>query len=341
MSPRLSTRLSIRWVPGEASEPTDTLIIGVGGWYVDLRITKLDGSTDWAMAGERLILSQEPLTCKWTHWIDSRGYTEPDVGSFKPASQSTDSIETGSMLHPETNIMTPYEEVWRTLPATFTYRFPSAWILRSVDGKTFLGQLGGDFLALKGGNEGPAGMTGFCARREAWDDTKGAWITKYETGDEQNLQYLPRLAQETQNRAGKEMEWVEGSKEGDTVDIFGAQYIMQQWNSQPRESRSERSYGRILALIPKVAQHPSLPPDSITHAFARATSGDGKKNHSSASYIRRDFAGLPVLRRAEEQSGVMGVVSITAKATINTLYSKMTSHASPGCDGYTPLARMN
>lgn len=57
---RLSTRLSIRWVPGEASEPTDTLIIGVGGWYVDLRITKLDGSIDWAMAGERITLSQEP-----------------------------------------------------------------------------------------------------------------------------------------------------------------------------------------------------------------------------------------------------------------------------------------
>ncbi|OQV04009.1 hypothetical protein CLAIMM_08963 isoform 1 [Cladophialophora immunda] len=191
MPARLSTRLSIRWVPGEASEPTDTLIIGVEGWYVDLRITKLDGSIDWAMAGERLILSQEPLTCKWTHWIDSRGYTDPDIGSFQPASESTDSIETGSMLHPETNTMTPYEEVWRTLSPSFTEHFPSAWILRSVDGRTFLGQLGGDFLALKGGSEGPAGMTGFCARREIWDDGKAEWTTKYEAGDEQNLQDLP------------------------------------------------------------------------------------------------------------------------------------------------------
>ncbi|OQV04010.1 hypothetical protein CLAIMM_08963 isoform 2 [Cladophialophora immunda] len=95
------------------------------------------------------------------------------------------------MLHPETNTMTPYEEVWRTLSPSFTEHFPSAWILRSVDGRTFLGQLGGDFLALKGGSEGPAGMTGFCARREIWDDGKAEWTTKYEAGDEQNLQDLP------------------------------------------------------------------------------------------------------------------------------------------------------
>ncbi|KIW32408.1 uncharacterized protein PV07_03957 [Cladophialophora immunda] len=226
MPARLSTRLSIRWVPGEASEPTDTLIIGVEGWYVDLRITKLDGSIDWAMAGERLILSQEPLTCKWTHWIDSRGYTEPDIGSFQPASESTDSIETGSMLHPETNTMTPYEEVWRTLSPSFTEHFPSAWILRSVDGRTFLGQLGGDFLALKGGSEGPAGMTGFCARREIWDDGKAEWTTKYEAGDEQNLQDLPRRAKGLQNRTEKQAQWEESCKEGDVVETFGAKYIV-------------------------------------------------------------------------------------------------------------------
>lgn len=65
MSSRLSTRVSIRWVPGEPSEPTDTLVMSVGGWYVDLRITKSDGSIDWAMAGERLILSQEPRKSKY------------------------------------------------------------------------------------------------------------------------------------------------------------------------------------------------------------------------------------------------------------------------------------
>lgn len=62
MATRLTTRISIRWVPGEPSEPTDTLVINVGGWYVDLRMTKADGSIDWAMAGERFILSQEPRT---------------------------------------------------------------------------------------------------------------------------------------------------------------------------------------------------------------------------------------------------------------------------------------
>jgi len=220
MATRLSTRLSIRWVPGEASEPTDTLVINVGGWYVDLRITKLDGSIDWAMAGERLILSQEPLTCKWTHWIDSNGYTEPDIGSFQPTSESTDSIETGSMLNPETNAITPYEEVWRTLAASFPDKFHFAWILRSIDDKTFLGRVGGDFIALKGGNEGPSWSTGFAARRESWDDGKADWITKYEAGDEQNLRQVPRMA------TGKDMGWEQGCKKGDVVEVFGAKYIV-------------------------------------------------------------------------------------------------------------------
>ncbi len=166
------------------------------------------------------------MTCKWTHWIDSRGYTEPDIGSFQPTSKSTDSIETGSMLDPETNVITPYEELWRTLSASFTERFRFAWIIRSVDGRTFLGRVGGDFLALKGGNEGPVGMAGFCARRETWDDGKADWVTKYDAGDEQNLRDLPRMAKDSGDGAAKEVKWEESCKEGDVVDAFGAKYIV-------------------------------------------------------------------------------------------------------------------
>lgn len=173
-----------------------------------------------------LLIPKHLVTCKWTHWIDSRGYTEPDIGSFQPGSESTDSLETGSMLHPETNTMTPYEEVWRTLSVSFTKRFRYAWILRSEDGRTFLGQIGGDFLGLRGGNEGPSGMTGFSARRETWDNAKSDWITKYEAGDEQNLRDLPRSARGLQDRAAEEIDWEEGYKEGDVVDVFGARYIV-------------------------------------------------------------------------------------------------------------------
>lgn len=60
MAVRASTRISIRWPPAEASEPTDTLVLSIGDYYVDLRVTKSDQSIDWALAGQRLVLSENP-----------------------------------------------------------------------------------------------------------------------------------------------------------------------------------------------------------------------------------------------------------------------------------------
>jgi hypothetical protein len=57
---QLSYRKSLRWVPGEPSEPTSTLVLDVGSFFVDLRILKADGSIDWAMAGRRTVLSSSP-----------------------------------------------------------------------------------------------------------------------------------------------------------------------------------------------------------------------------------------------------------------------------------------
>lgn len=59
---QLSYRKSLRWVPGEPSEPTDTLVLDVGDYFVDLRILKSDGSVDWGMAGKRTILEDAPRT---------------------------------------------------------------------------------------------------------------------------------------------------------------------------------------------------------------------------------------------------------------------------------------
>ena len=58
--PRASTRISIRWPPAPASEPTDTLVLSVGEYYVDLRVRKDDGSIEWALAGLRIVISQDP-----------------------------------------------------------------------------------------------------------------------------------------------------------------------------------------------------------------------------------------------------------------------------------------
>lgn len=62
MSARVSTRISIRWPPEEASEPTDTLVLSLEGYYVDLRIDKATKAIDWALAGQRIIISEDP--CK-------------------------------------------------------------------------------------------------------------------------------------------------------------------------------------------------------------------------------------------------------------------------------------
>lgn len=57
---RLSTRVSIKWGDDPASEPTDTLVMSIRDYYMDLRVKKADTSIDWAMAGQRLIKSEDP-----------------------------------------------------------------------------------------------------------------------------------------------------------------------------------------------------------------------------------------------------------------------------------------
>jgi hypothetical protein len=60
MAYELSTRISLRWLPDAASEPTDTLVFNVGSYFMDLRVLKAKSSIDWGMAGERQILTQDP-----------------------------------------------------------------------------------------------------------------------------------------------------------------------------------------------------------------------------------------------------------------------------------------
>ncbi|RHZ58539.1 hypothetical protein CDV55_100070, partial [Aspergillus turcosus] len=59
-SSSLSTRISLRWLPDPAFENTDTIVLSLMGWYVDLRVDKPTGKIDWAIAGQRIVESQEP-----------------------------------------------------------------------------------------------------------------------------------------------------------------------------------------------------------------------------------------------------------------------------------------
>ena len=61
MAGKLSTRVSLRWLPDAPSEPTDTLVMSVQNYYMDLRVLKEHPSTiDWSMSGQRIILSEVP-----------------------------------------------------------------------------------------------------------------------------------------------------------------------------------------------------------------------------------------------------------------------------------------
>lgn len=171
MAVRASTRLSIRWPPAEASEPTDTLVLSIGEYYVDLRAAKSGQSIDWALAGQQTVISEDPrelmvrrMPCifvlsrsctsnqrinadvpqvkvEFTHPYDSH-YVEdqeegaPDIGEFSKLPNGDD-LETGVMAatHLGGKIL-PYEEVWRELDPSSgsagSDAYGSSWILEST-----------------------------------------------------------------------------------------------------------------------------------------------------------------------------------------------------------------
>ncbi|OKP14546.1 hypothetical protein PENSUB_13898 [Penicillium subrubescens] len=62
---RASTRVSLRWLPGPPFENTETLVLMVGEWYVDLRVDKESGALGWAIAGQYLLKDTNPRMCRF------------------------------------------------------------------------------------------------------------------------------------------------------------------------------------------------------------------------------------------------------------------------------------
>ncbi|KAF8854873.1 hypothetical protein BDZ45DRAFT_747027 [Acephala macrosclerotiorum] len=228
MAPKISTRISLRWLPSTAdpTELTDTIVFGVGAYFVDLRVLKSDTSIDWALAGERVVVSADPLKVRWIKTLDSLGLTEePDEGDFATLPNG-DSLETGSMPCPEKGMaVTAYEEVWRVLapkpgPDTGT---GSAWILESADAegdtKTFLGRVGGSYMAMRG-KTGEKWKDGeFGARSEGWDVKERRWKDKYVIG---YIAGIPSPAELGTGLFDGEDAWKEGAK----VTVLGQEYIV-------------------------------------------------------------------------------------------------------------------
>ncbi|KAJ5656952.1 hypothetical protein N7507_008902 [Penicillium longicatenatum] len=154
---RFSTRISLRWLPEPAHETTDTIVMSVKDWYLDLRMDKQTQKIDWAIAGQRIVESQEP------HSHDA--FESVDCGTFVSLTNGDD-LETGSMPRPDLPGApdTEYEEVWRELPFRQGPEGKGkgiSWVLESDDGdlgeregevtvvKTFLGRIWGTYLALQ------------------------------------------------------------------------------------------------------------------------------------------------------------------------------------------------
>ena len=120
------------------------------------------------------------MTVEFTHEIDSRGYTAPDLGIFTKLPNGDD-LEVGEMPRPEKdNVVTPYEEIWHEFPAP--PKDSVSWIIRndsSETGTTFLGRLENAFLAFRKTKDGS-----FTAIREERNDETGEWRARYRIGKE-------------------------------------------------------------------------------------------------------------------------------------------------------------
>jgi Protein HRI1 len=139
----ISCRHGIAWASNTITEPTSTIVLSSpSGLFVDIRLTLNESMSisyvdeasktilpkqpsvrpnsdflalEWAFAGKATYSSAAESgkrTATWDHWIDSKSEVpDGDSGELKSREDGT-IVETGSMKHPETGIVTPYTEIW-------------------------------------------------------------------------------------------------------------------------------------------------------------------------------------------------------------------------------------
>ncbi|RAL08736.1 uncharacterized protein BO97DRAFT_472841 [Aspergillus homomorphus CBS 101889] len=238
---RLSTRISLRWPPAPAFENTDTIVMSVAGWYVDLRIDRATITIDWAIAGQRVVDPKDSTRVQFTHEVDSRNsFDDVDCGTFSTLPNGDD-LEKGSM--PRADLpgrpVCEYEEVWRELEFRAGPEGAGkgvSWVLESKDildfkdgekgevTRTFLGRVWGTYLALRqvqrqvrspGSNATVVKDGGeVSALREEWDSSRG-WCTRYNLSTE--VDKLPSM---------KDMPEPQAWTTGQTVTIAGVEYTV-------------------------------------------------------------------------------------------------------------------
>ncbi|KAF7563755.1 hypothetical protein G7046_g379 [Stylonectria norvegica] len=201
MVTQLLKRISVRWLPDQQYEDTETIALNVGGYFVDLRVNKGDSTVQWSRAGERIVLKEDPLTCRWTHIIDSLDLTEPDEAYFNKLPNGDD-LEIGTTKCPfKDGAMTPYEEVWRDVTPSLESGDPS-WIIQSSDGLTFVGKIGDVSVAIRKGSDG-----GFAVQKQQFSKSQPGWETSYTSED---FHELPRVSEILHEFTAGGWKWVIG-----------------------------------------------------------------------------------------------------------------------------------
>ncbi|ORY27122.1 hypothetical protein BCR39DRAFT_446757, partial [Naematelia encephala] len=160
-----SVRVSIAWSGAEPIEDTDTLVLTIDGYSLDLRVF-VDGpdrgSIDWSTVAH--VKEVEGSTAKnpilrWDHIIDSRPPTDlPDQGIFETLSNE-DVTETGTMYNPKTTLYEPYVETWRRLPQAtgvpyLVLRLDKSSLVHGRAGVAFLGRVGPHALGIAKTDDG-------------------------------------------------------------------------------------------------------------------------------------------------------------------------------------------
>ncbi|WVQ82239.1 hypothetical protein IAT38_004367 [Cryptococcus sp. DSM 104549] len=229
MSARSSIRVSIAWSGAPPIEDTDTLVLTIGAYSLDLRVFVSGpdaGKIDWstvAFVGDIEGSTPENPQLRWDHIIDSRPPSSlPDQGVFDTL-PSGDVSETGVMFNPKTGENEPYVEIWRRLKQVGEVPFcvlqgelPEGQGKEGEEEAVFVGRVGVHALGL-----GKVGGKYF-AWRDVLED--GAWKRVYEFGDKASLrELLPALPFENPSdwTVGAQVALEDGSKGSWTVKELG------------------------------------------------------------------------------------------------------------------------
>ncbi|WVW83614.1 hypothetical protein I302_105635 [Kwoniella bestiolae CBS 10118] len=191
MAARASTRVSIAWSGADPIEDTDTLVLTIDGYSLDLRVFVSgpdEGKIDWstvAHVGEVEGSTKENPILKWDHIIDSRPPTDmPDQGKFETLPNG-DVIEIGIMHNPKTNLYEDYVETWRRmkLPSSSPYV-----VLESQEEgvQAYLGRVGEHALGLAKSKDEE-----YCAWRDRLESGEWKRICEFGSAVEKLLPRLP------------------------------------------------------------------------------------------------------------------------------------------------------